>query len=510
MSMTQEIPTTSPIGRSTPRVDGPLKVSGTAQYTSDFNFPGQLYAVPVEATIANGHVVKLDTAAAEKMPGVRAIFHRENIGKIFRSVLGPGFEGIIDERRPPFEDDVVRYYGQYIALAVADTFETAKAAADAVRVTYAKEKPNVDTDLKAEDEPDVVATTFSPRERLQSQRGDADAAFAKAPVKIDQTYVTPAETHNPIELHATTAIWDGSTLTLYESSQGVVNLQGVLAQVFGLPRENVRVVSKFLGSGFGSKLWPWTHCPLAGGAARQLGKPVKVVVSRKMMFQTVGHRPRTQQRVRLGATRDGKLVSLQHDYVFHQAIADDYHENCGETTAFLYSVPNLGAAFGRARRNVGSPTAMRGPGAVPGLYATESAMNELADQRKIDPVQLRIINEPKMDESLGIPFSSRHVLECLQLGVEKFGWSRRTPEIGSMKRDGLTLGWGMAGCAWVAARFPAEANFQFRDDATARVACGTQDIGTGTYTILAQIASQKTGVSLDNIEAVLGDTLLPP
>jgi xanthine dehydrogenase YagR molybdenum-binding subunit len=509
MPTTQEIPTTSPIGRSTPRVDGPQKVTGTAQYASDFHFPGMLYAVPVEATIANGRVVKLDGAAAQRMPGVRAIFHRENIGKIFRSVLGPGFEGIIDERRPPFEDDVVRYYGQYIALAVADTFESAKAAADAVRVTYDKEKPNVDTDLKADDEPQVVATQFGPANRLQSERGDAEGAFASAPVKLDQTYVTPAETHNPIELHATTAIWDGSTLTLYEASQGVFNLQGILAQMFGLPRENVRVITKFLGSGFGGKLWPWTHCPLAAAAAQQLGKPVKLVVSRKMMFQTVGHRPRTQQRVRLGAAADGKLVSLQHDYVHHKAILDNYHEDCGEATAFQYSVPNLRVTFGRAKRNVGSPTPMRGPGAVPGLYATESAMNELADQLKIDPVRLRVINEPKIDESLGIPFSSRHLLECFQLGAEKFGWSKRTPEVGSMKRDGLTLGWGMAGCAWVAARFPAEASVQLRDDGTARVACGTQDIGTGTYTILAQLASQKTGVPLDMIEVVLGDTSLP-
>ena len=221
MATTQEIRGTSSIGRSVARVDGPLKVRGKAQYTSDFHFPGMLYAVPVEATIASGRVIKLDTAAAEKMPGVRAIFHRENIGKIFRSVQGPGFEGICDERRPPFEDDVVRYYGQYVAVAVADTFEAARAAADAVRLTYAKDKPNMETDLKAEDEPEVVATTFMPRQRLQSQRGNAEAAFATAPIKLDQTYVTPAETHNPIELHATTAIWDGPTLTLYESSQGV-------------------------------------------------------------------------------------------------------------------------------------------------------------------------------------------------------------------------------------------------------------------------------------------------
>src|SRR6266403_1408618 len=509
MPTTQEIPKTSPIGRKTPRVDGPLKVSGVAQYASDFYFPGMLYAVPVEATIANGKIQKLDTAAAEKMPGVRAIFHRENIGKIFRSVQGQGFEGICNERRPPFEDDVVRYYGQYVALAVADTFEAAKAAADAVRVTYSKEKPNVDTDLKADDEPEVVATTFMPRSRLQSQRGDAEAAFATAPVKLDQTYVTPTEMHNPLELHATTAFWEGSTLTLYESSQGVFNLRSVLAQMFGLPKENVRVITKFVGSGFGGKLWPWTQCPLAAAAARQLGKPVKIVVSRKMMFQTVGHRARTQQRVRLGATPDGKLVSLQHDYVYHRSMLDNYHENCGEATAFQYSVPNLRVKFGRAKRNIGSPSDVRGPGAVPGLYATESAMNELADQLKIDPVKLRILNEPKIDEGLGIPFSSRHFLECLELGMDKFGWTKRNAGVGSMKRDGLILGWGMAGAAWVAARFDAEANVQLRDDGTVRVASGTQDIGTGTYTILAQLAAEKTGVPLEKVEVALGDTSLP-
>ena len=509
MSLTQEIPATSPIGRDTPRVDGPLKVTGKAQYTSDFHFPGLLYAVPVEATIANGRIRNLDTTAAEKMPGVRAILHRENSGKISRSVLEPGMEGICEERRPPFEDDVVRYYGQYVALVMADTFETAKAAADAVRVTYDKEKPNVETELEADDDPEVVSTTFGQHERLQSQRGDADAAFASAPVKIDQTYVTPAETHNPIELHATTAIWEGSTLTLYDSSQGVVNFRSVLAQMFDLPKENVRVITKFVGSGFGGKLFPWTHCALAAAAARKLGTPVRLVLSRKMMFQTVGHRPRTQQRVRLGATPDGKLVSLQHDYVYHRSMLDAHHEDCGETTPFQYSVPNLRVTFGRAKRHVGAAADMRGPGAVPGLYAIESAMNELADELKMDPVRLRVINEPKIDEGLGVPFSSRHLLECFELGAEKFGWSKRTLQVGSMQRDDLTLGWGMAGCSWIAGRFAAEASVELRDDGTARVACATQDIGTGTYTNLAQLASHKTGVPLDKVEVALGDTSLP-
>ena len=499
----------SPIGRDTVRVDGPQKVTGVAQYTTDFHFPGMLYAVPVGSTIANGTITRLDTRAAEAMPGVVAILHRGNIGKIFRSIPGPGFAGICEERRPPFEDDVVRYYGQFIALAVAETFETAKAAADAVVATYAAEKPNVEPHLVADDEPNDIMTTFGPMKRVENERGDPDAAFAGAPVKVDRTYVTPIETHNPMEPHSTTAIWEGSSLTLYESSQGVVNLRGVLAQMFGLPVESVRVITKFVGSGFGSKLWPWTLCPLAAAAARQVGAPVRLVLARKMMFHAVGHRPRTQQRVRLGATREGKLLSLQQDYIYTRSMLDAHHEGCAEGTPFAYSVPNLCVTFGRAKRNIGAGADMRGPGRVPGLYAIESAMNELAHELNMDPVKLRVINEPKIDESKGIPFSSRHMLECLHVGADKFGWSKRNPAVGSMKRDGLILGWGMAGCSWIAGRFPAAANLQLRDDGTCRVASATQDIGTGTYTNLAQLASLRTGVPLDKVQVELGDTSFP-
>src|SRR5262245_37306432 len=296
MSATGEVPAQTPIGRRTPRIDGPLKVSGLAQYTSDFHFDGLIYAVPVGATIANGRITKLETASAESMPGVRAIFHRENIGEIHRSVQSEE-GGTCEERRPPFEDDVIRYYGQYIALAVADTFEHAKAAADRVTAVYETETPNVAMELEVDEDPDLIMTTFGERHRLQSERGDADAAFANAPVKLDQTYVTPTEAHNPLELHATTAMWDDSGLVLYDSTQGVVNARVILAEMFGLPKEQVRVISKFIGSGFGDKLFPWTHVPLAAAAARQLGQPVKLVLGRKMMFLNVGHRPRTQQRV---------------------------------------------------------------------------------------------------------------------------------------------------------------------------------------------------------------------
>src|ERR1700731_1165599 len=487
------------IGAAVSRIDGPLKVSGNAMYTADFHFPGMVYAVPVCSTVAKGKITRLDASDAEKMPGVVAILHRDNIGRLYRSALDLTFSAYLDERRPPFEDDVVYYNGQYVALAVAEKFEQAQAAAAAVQVTYSTDKPDVRDDLELERELQPGST-----------RGDAEAAFASAPVKIDQIYVTPVETHNPIELHASVSIWDGSKFTLYETTQGVVNHRAVMAQVLGGPKENVQVISLFLGSGFGGKLFPWPHSVLAAAVSRDLYRPVKLVISRSMMFSNVGHRPVTQQRVRLAATPEGKLVSFQHDYVNHTSILDNYEENCGEATPYLYSVPNLRVSSGLARRNVGTPTAMRGPGAVPGLFATESAMDELAIKLNVDPVEFRLLNEPQKDESNGLPFSSRHFQECLRVGAEKFGWSKRNPTVGSMREGDLLLGWGMGACSWVAERFPCEANVELRSDGSVRVACGTQDIGTGTYTILGQVVCAKTGVPLERISVVLGDTSLPP
>ncbi|HET6407979.1 MAG TPA: xanthine dehydrogenase family protein molybdopterin-binding subunit, partial [Chthoniobacteraceae bacterium] len=452
---------------------------------------------------------------AEKMPGVRAVYHRKNIGTLFRVAVSFGEEmSKVDEQRPPFEDDIIRYYGQYVALVVADTFEQATAAVDAVKVAYQKEAPNVDLSLGAERLNGTRKANQPAKDdplgpRVESERGDPETAYDNSPVKLDATYTMPVETHNPIELHATVAEWDGSTFTLHDTTQAVINARNVMAQVLGVPRENVRIISKFLGSGFGGKLWPWPHCTLAAAAARNLGRPVKLVVNRRMMFQNVGHRPAIQQRVRVSATAEGKLTSLRHEYVNHTSLLDEYQEDCGEGTAHMYSTPNLRTTSALVRRNVGTPTAMRGPGAVPGLYATESAMNELAVQLKIDPVQLRLSNEPQIDEKLGIPFSSRHLKECLTTGAEKFGWAQRTPEIGSMKRDGLILGWGMASCTWGANRFACVARVELRDDGTARVSSATQDIGTGTYTILAQVAAEKLQIPVEKVEVVLGDSTLP-
>jgi xanthine dehydrogenase YagR molybdenum-binding subunit len=486
------------IGRPTPRVDGPLKTTGAAQYAADFHFDGMAHAVPVVATIASGRIRTLDTSAAEKMPGVLIVLHHGNIGPLYRAV--PGDDNATNsEVRSAFEDDVVRHWGQYIAVVVAETLEQAKAAAAAVRAEYDASPAQLRAGLD----------DYKGERKKGSTRGDFDNAFKDAPVKIDQTYTTPIETHNPIELHASVAVWEGDHLTMYETTQGVVNHRVVMAQTLGVPLENVRVVTRFLGSGFGGKLFPWPHCAMSAVAARRLGRPVKLSVTRSMMFASVGYRPRTEQRIRLGASKEGKLLALQQDYLNVTSMLDDFDEGCGEATPYLYSVPNLGVTSALVRRNLGAPMYMRGPGAVPGLYALESGMNELAGELKIDPLKLRILNDADTDEDKKMPFSSRHYRECLETGAKKFGWERRTPEVGSMRRDGKILGWGLAGASWVAISLPCTAHVELHANGRVSVRCGTQDIGTGTYTIFAQVVHEKTGIPLDRIDVIIGDSALP-
>jgi len=498
---------TAIIGADLPRIDGPLKTSGVALYAADYHFPGLVHAVPVCSTIASGTIRSLDTSKAEKMPGVVLILNHGNLydGKtppLFRMAKG-GNGGRTSEARPPLEDLTIRYWGQYVALVVAESYEQALAGAAAVKVDYAPTPVNVSHKL---DDPQNDALPL----HTESKRGDVEAAFASAPVKVDQVYVTPAETHNPMEMHATVAVWSDPNFLLYETSQGVMNHQHVMAETLGVPRENIHVITRFLGSGFGGKLFPWPHSALAAAASRQLNRPVKLSVNRKMMFSSVGHRPRTQQHMKLGATPDGKLVSLHHDYRNHTSFTDDIRENCGEATPFLYSTPNLLVTSALVRRNVGTPTPMRGPGAVPGLFAVESAVDELAIKLNMDPVQFRILNDTLTDESQNKPFSSRHFKECLQVGAEKFGWAKRTAAVGSMRKGDLILGWGVAGASWGAGRGAATVSVSLLNDGTARVSCGTQDIGTGTYTVFAQVVSDRTGIPVDRVRVVLGDSALTP
>ena len=487
------------IGAAVPRIDGPLKTTGTARYACDHSFPGLAHGIAVQSTVGKGRIRSIDTREAEKMPGVVLVFHHGNMDKVYR--LFPNQDdGRIAEARPPFEDDKIYYWGQFVALVVAETVEQARAAAATIRVDYEVETPDIRHDL---------GEGFDGPRESSWKRGDPDQALGTAPVVVDETYVTPVETHNPMEMHGTVAVWDGDSVTLYESSQGVVNHRVVLSEVLGVPRENVRVISRFIGSGFGGKLFPWPQSTLAAAAARKLNRPVKLSVDRRMMFSNVGHRPHTQQRIRLGATKDGKLTAIRHDFYTETSQLDDFIEHCGEQTPFLYSCPNLEVTTAMVRRNVGAPTPMRGPGAVPGLFALESAMDELAIKLNMDPVELHIRNDAERDEGKNLPFSSRHLKECYQTGAEKIGWKQRTPGVGSMRRNGKVIGQGMGAASWSAARIPCTASVELCPNGRVCVRCATQDIGTGTYTLFAQVMHARTGVPLDRIDVFLGDTALP-
>jgi xanthine dehydrogenase YagR molybdenum-binding subunit len=486
------------IGAAVPRIDGPLKTSGKARYAVDHNFPGLVHAVAVQVNVGKGRIRNLDTSVAEKMPGVLLVLHHGKIDSVYRFYPHES-NGTISEARPPFADQNIYYWGQFVAAVVAETLEQANAAAQAIKVEYDVETPDVNPDL----------SDFKGPRPESWKRGDPDQGLATSPVTIDETYVTPVETHNPMELHGTVAVWDDDDVTLYECTQGVVNHCTVMSEVLGVPRENVRVISRFIGSGFGGKLFPWPQSAIAASAAKTLNRPVKISVDRRMMFSNTGHRPRTQQRIRLGATQDGKLNAIRHDFFTETSQLDDFIEHCGEQTPFLYSCPNLVVTTGMVRRNVGAPAPMRGPGAVPGLFALESGMDELAIKLKMDPVELRLKNDAERDEGRNLPFSSRHLKECYTTGAEKMGWKNRTPAVGSMRRNGKVIGWGVAGASWSAARIPCNATVELCPNGRVCVRCATQDIGTGTYTIFGQVVHAQTGVPLERIDVFLGDSSLP-
>lgn len=493
---------TSIIGTAVTRVDGRQKVTGAAQFALDHSVRNLAFAYPVWSTVASGRIANIDTSTAERMPGVLTILHHGNTEPLFRPAGRYEHNSRAGEPRPPFEDENVYYYGQYVALVVADTFAQARDAASKVKVMYEQKKPVIDlNDAPEPAEPRVI----------HYSRGDAAQAFESGAVKVDETYVIPVETHNPMEMHATIADWDGDRLTLYETTQGVVNHQHVISEMMGIPLDRITVISPFCGSGFGGKLFPWPHSLLAPMAARQVKRPVQLQVPRALMFTTVGHRPLTEQRMRLAASQDGKLVSTQHDVRQPTSEVDVFVENCVGVTAMMYACDNVETHQTILATNMGTPTPMRGPGIVSGLFPLESALDELSYKLNIDPIELRLKNYSEQDASYssGRPFTSKHLRECYQTGAEKWGWSKRTPQVGSMRRGDEIVGWGMATATWHAGRGSATVRVRLNADGTARASCATQDIGTGTYTIFAQVVSDKTGIPIDKIEVVLGDSSLP-
>lgn len=491
------------IGAGPKRVDGRLKVTGQAPYTSDNHLPNMAYAYGVFSTIAKGEIINIDLNEAINSPGVIDIFYHDHFPRLYRSPASMAQRNRVDETRTPFEDNKVYYAGQFVALVVANTFEQARAAAYKVKVDYRR-----DSDTLANLDQGVKAHGTQPGGNHHS-RGDEASAFERAPVKIDAIYTTPVETHNPMEMHATVASWEGDRLTMYEATQGVVQHRGAISKMLGISPSNVEVRSPFIGSGFGAKLFAWPHSVATAAVARQVGRPVQMVVPRQQMFTTTGHRAETRQHLRLSADSNGKITSMLHDSISSNSYTGNYVEVCGRVTKSLYSCPNVTVDHAFTQINRGTPTSMRAPGAAPGLFALESAIDELALAAGMDPVDFRLANYAERDESMDLPFSGNHIVEATQKGAEKFGWYQRNPAVGSMRDGNEIIGYGVAACNWEAYKQPCDARVSLRADGTAFVSCAAQDIGTGTYTVIAQAVSELTGLPLESITVKLGDTSYP-
>ncbi|HZV67222.1 MAG TPA: xanthine dehydrogenase family protein molybdopterin-binding subunit [Telluria sp.] len=493
------------IGQGIDRIDGRVKVTGAAKYAAEHAIPRLAYAAMVTSTIPNGRITSIDTDAARALPGVLVVMTHQNAPRLPKQEKSPpGTQGVV--ALSLLQDDRVHYNGQPIAVVVADTLEHAQDAAHRLKVRYAADKAVLSFRQakqhlrKAPDQPERPADT---------SRGNATGGLARAAFKLDRVYTTPLENHNPMEPHATIAAWDGDLLTLYDATQNVSGVRKTAARTFGIAAEKIRVVSPFVGGGFGCKGNTWSHVMLAAMASRMAGSPVKLAIERTQMFGPVGTRPMTEQHLRLGAARDGKLDALLHDTISSNAFLDDFPEPCTSVSRILYACDNLQTTQRMATMHLGVPTYMRAPGESTGSFALESALDELAYELHMDPVQLRLQNYAEKDPEKGLPWSSKSLRECYRIGAEKFGWARRTPEPRSM-RDGRTLvGWGMATATYPAHRQKAKASATINADGSAVVRSGTHDLGTGTYTVMTQIAAEALGMPVAKVMFELGDTGLP-
>ena len=498
---------TAVVGSSISRKDGALKVTGQARYAADHPLEHVTHAVAICSTVGNGRVSHIDSSAAESAPGFLAIIHHGNAPQLFRPVNNFLSASKPGEIRVVFEDDRVHYAGQYIAVVVAETLQQAQRAAELVQVTYETRPPVIDTD-------NAIDTVYDPAEffgeKLAATRGDPESALQKAEVTHEADYVTPIEHHNPMEPSASMAQWDGDELTLYETTQWVVGARNTVAETLGMPEEKVHIVSPFIGGGFGCKGFIWPHSVMSAIAAKKVGRPVKLNLTRKQMFSGCGHRSETRQKVRLGASRDGKLSAIKHETLVQTSTMDEFVEPCGATTPFLYSCPNVVIAHHAVRVNIATPTPMRAPGENPGLFALESAMDELAYKLNMDPVQLRLINHADKNEHTNLPWSSKYLKECYQVAGEAFGWYKRDPRPGSMRDGNYLVGWGMATATFPGIRSPGAAKVRILQDGSAMVSSATQDMGGGTYTTMTQVVSDVTGIPMNRIHPALGDSHLPP
>lgn len=488
------------LGNAMSRIDGLLKVTGTATYATDYVFKNITYAVIFKSTIASGEIIDIDTSEAEKVSGVLAIITHKNAPKL--NVNG-GLRGGALLQGPE-----IIFHGQHIGIAVAETFEQARYAALLVKVNYKRTDSKLDFD-KHEKE----AVTPKSKEAADAKRGDVDTAFNNSDYRIDETYETPIEHHHPMEPHSTIAVWEGEKLTLYNGSQIINGAQTSAAATLNIKPENVRIVSPHIGGGFGSKGGQWANLVLAAVAAKTVNRPVKLALSRQQMCNSVGLRQRNRQKIRLAATKDGKLSALAHETTTHTAMNGEFVEPCGDCSKLMYDVPNSLISYRVVPMNIILPTYTRGPGKSTGSFALESAIDELAFKLKMDPIEFRLKNEPSKDLSNGKPFSSRATIQCLKEGAKVFGWERRKMEPAQNSEGDYLIGYGVAAGTYPARQRDSSAIVKLirkGSDVKATIELAASDLGTGTHTILAQTAADGLGLPVNKIDVKIGDSALPP
>jgi len=490
------------IGHPTTRRDAAAKAVGAARYAADFGHAGTAYAALTLSTVARGRITRVDSAAAEAVPGVQLVLTHRDMNQDLGSETFVMKGGHMQSSFMPLSSDEVHYSGQIVGLIVADTLEAAEQAARALNLEYAVQHASA-----AMDEPGRTTETG---DKPAVSIGDADAAFAKAPVRVDHEYLTPAQHHHPMELYSTTASWNDGKLTVECPSQWVVGQRAGLATIFGIPAEDVRVVSPYVGGAFGSKATILPHTVLVATAARRLGRPVKLVVPRDAMFTVGSFRPATRNRIALAAERDGTMVAMIHEAVGQTAAIDHIAFPGTNVTARMYAIPNIRTSESTIATDVNTPGFQRAPAEAPSFFAYESAVDELAVALQMDPVELRLKNEPKADPVTGLPWSSRSLVQCYRRGAEVFGWDKRTAGIGSMRTDdGVLIGYGCATATYPSAMAPSAAQVALSADGLLRVRTSAHDVGTGAYTVLGQVAADVLGVGDEHVRVELGDSELP-
>lgn len=499
----------NPSDPSLDRVDGRVKVMGAATYSAEYTLPGLVYAVLVNSTIAKGVIKAIETQKATSAPGVLAVISHLNAPKVpgwtsagqnpERAAVGTSFR--------VFYDHFIYFDGQPVAMVVADTHERAVHAASLIQITYQSETHRTHFEANA----GRAVVPLSVQRNKSSPFADYDRGAAGRPeVSMEAEYTIPTQHHQPMETHATVAVWESEDkLTVYDKNQGVKSAQGQLAQAFKIPRENVRVIAKYVGGAFGSGIRVWPHTMAAVMAAKQVSRPVKLVLGRDQMFTSVGYRPYTVQKLTLGASRDGKLTSISHEGTGQTSAYEEHMERTILASRALYACPHVSTRYRLLSLDISTPTWMRGPGDATGMFALESAMDEMAFKLNIDPLDFRIMNYAASDPERNLPWSEKSLKECYEMGAEKFGWKARKSEPKSMQREGMLVGYGMASSLYGFHRYPSKARAVVQADGSVIVQSATMDIGPGTGTAMTRIAARILGVNAKKVRFDLGDSGLP-